>query len=682
MAEKADVPVDIDAPVNILIVDDRPENQLALRAILSMPGYRIVSATSGPEALRRLLDEDFAVLLIDVVMPGMSGLELASLIRQRERTATVPIVFLTAQSTDASLAYEGYQAGGVDYLVRPLVPETVRAKVAVFADLFRQSRRIEEQARLLVKAERDANELQLLELRIANDRHYRNLAEAIPQIVWTARPDGVVDYFNRRWFEYTGLSAQETGGTWEGALSPEDVPRCREDWQDRRRQERMFQIECRLRRGSDGAFRWHLCRAAPERSTTGAIVSWLGTFTDIEDQKAAHAALTEFKGTLDAVLDTVLIFDPDDGRLLYTNEGASVLVRYSEEDLRHMKLVDLLAEHDPDRLRELLAPVRNASSAVVTLETKVRRRDGLTVPVEMSLQLIQVDGGRVVAIARDITDRKRAQLERELLYREAVDAIRARDEFLSIASHELRTPLASLQLQLRLVLRPSPKDQVVLHDQTKARLEAATKQTERLNKLIGELMDVSKIAAGRLSLHLEETDLSALVRDVVLRLGDEATKARSAISLAAPVPVVGLWDRVRIEQVVTNLLTNALKFGGGSPIDLVVESAGRVSRVSVRDHGIGVAPEDAERIFQRYEQAVSARAYGGMGLGLYIVRQIVEAHGGTIRVESEPGSGSTFTVDLPIEPAATRSEQGPAPASDEVERDEEEKPGAEPIADR
>jgi PAS domain S-box-containing protein len=678
MAEKGDT------PVNILVVDDRPENHVALRAILSMPGYRIVGATSGPEALRQLLDEDFAVLLIDVVMPGMSGLELASIIRQRERTATVPIVFLTAQSTDAGLAYEGYQAGGVDYLVRPLAPETVRAKVAVFADLYRKSRRIEEQARLLVSAERDANELRLLELRIANDRHYRYLAEAIPQIVWTARPDGVVDYFNQRWFEYTGLSAQETGGSWERALCQDDVPRCREQWHDRLRQARMFQVECRLRRGSDGTFRWHLCRAAPERSTTGAVISWLGTFTDIEDQKRAHAALTEFKGTLDAVLDTVLIFDPNDGRVLYANEGASALVRYSEEELRHMKLIDLLSEHDSDGLRELLAPVRDASSAVVTIETKVRRKDGLTVPVEMSLQLIRVDGGRIVAIARDITDRKRAQLERELLYREAVDAIRTRDEFLSIASHELRTPLASLQLQLQMLLRPSAKDPPAagLSDQIKARLGAATKQAERLNQLIGELMDVSKIAAGRLSLHLEETDLWALVREVLLRLGDEAAKARCPISLVEPVAVVGRWDRVRIEQVVTNLLTNALKFGAGSPIDVVVESTGHRGRVSVRDRGIGVAPEDTERIFHRYEQAVSARDYGGMGLGLYIVRQIVEAHGGTIRVESEPGSGSTFIVDLPFEPVVPRGEEDRALSDVEIERDDDEKPGAPPHADR
>ena len=417
---------------------------------------------------------------------------------------------------------------------------------------------------------------------------------------------------------------------------------------------------------------------------TGAVVSWLGTFTDIEEQKRTHAALTEFKGTLDAVLDTVLIFDPDDGRVLYANEGASVLVRYSEEELRHMRLIDLLAEHDSDGLRELLAPVRSASSAVVTIETKVRRRDGLTVPVEMSLQLIQVDGGRVVVIARDITDRQRAQLERELLYREAVDAIRARDEFLSIASHELRTPLASLQLQIRLLLRQSPKDPmaVPLSDQTKARLEGASKQTERLNQLVGELMDVSKIAAGRLSLHLEETDLSAIAREAALRFGDEATKARCAIDLAAPVPVVGLWDRVRVEQVVTNLVTNALKFGAGAPIDVIVESTGTVGRVSVRDRGIGVAPEDAERIFHRYEQAVSARTYGGMGLGLYIVRQIVEAHGGTIRLESEPGSGSTFIVDLPFEPVAPRSEEDRALTGDEIERDEEEKPAVEPRADR
>ena len=163
-------------PVQILVVDDHPENRTALRAILSSRDYRIVEASSGAEALRRLLDEEFAVLLIDVVMPEMNGFELAAAIKERERTAAIPILFLTAQATDVDLVYRGYRVGAVDYLVKPLVPEMVRAKVAVFAELFRQRKRIEQQAALLLEAERNENEFRLIELQLASERRYRTLA--------------------------------------------------------------------------------------------------------------------------------------------------------------------------------------------------------------------------------------------------------------------------------------------------------------------------------------------------------------------------------------------------------------------------------------------------------------------------------------------------------------------------
>ena len=635
-------------PVQILVVDDHPENRTALRAILSSPDYRIVEAGSGTEALLRLLEEDFAVLLIDVVMPDMSGFELAAAIKERERTAAVPIVFLTAQATDVDLVYKGYEVGAVDYLMKPLVPEMIRAKVAVFAQLFREKRRNEQQAALLLEAERNENEFRLIELRLASDRRYRNLAQAVPHIVWTARADGAVDYFNQRWFEYTGLSVEHAAGSWLGILHADDSARCRTDWENAVRSGEMFQAECRLRRASDGAFRWHLCRAVPERSTAGQILSWIGTFTDIEDQKRAQAIQAEFKGTLDAEPDAVMIFEPRNWRILYVNHGAAVLLGYSRDELLRMAPADFMAEHDDIGFRQVLAPLLEGSQPHILLETKFRRHPP-AVLIDVSLQLIRIGADRIVSIARDITERKRTQLERELLYREAVDAIRARDEFLSVASHELRTPLSALQLQIQTLLQPPRRSpQAVLSpEQIKAKLETAYRQIERLTRLIGELMDVSRITAGRLRLEPEEIDLSAVVRDVVGRLREEASRTGSYVEVSAVTPVVGMWDRIRVEQVVANLLTNAFKFGSGKPIEITVEERGPTGRLVVVDHGIGIAPEDVERIFQRYEQAISSRAFGGLGLGLYIARQIIEAHGGAIRVESQPGAGSKFTVDLP-----------------------------------
>ena len=642
-------------PVQILVVDDSPENRTALRAILSARDYRIVEAGSGAEALLRLLEEDFAVLLLDVVMPEMSGFELAAAIKQRERTAAVPILFLTGQATDVDLVYSGYRVGAVDYLIKPLVPEMVRAKVAVFAQLFREKKRNEQQAVRLLEAERNENEIRLIRLQLASERRYRTLAQAVPHIVWTARPDGAVDYFNQRWFEYTGRSVEEASGSWLGILHADDLERCRTCWENAMRSGEMFQAECRLRRASDGAFRWHLCRAVPERSPTGQILSWVGTFTDIEDQKHAQAIQAEFKGTLDAEPDAVMIFEPRNWRILYVNHGASVLLGYSKDELLRMAPADFMAGHDSSGFREVLGPLLQGSQPHILLETKFRRRDPLASPIDVSVQLIRIGADRIVSIARDITERKRTQLERELLYREAVDAIRARDEFLSVASHELRTPLSTLQLQIQMLLQPPRRSpQAVLsREQMKPKLEMAFKQIARLTRLIEELMDVSRITAGRLRLDLEQIDLAAVVRDVVGRLGEEASRTHSSIEVRAATPVVGMWDLIRVEQVITNLLTNAFKFGHGKPIEITVEERGALGRLVVVDHGIGIAPEDVERIFHRYEQATSSRAVGGLGLGLYIARQIIEAHGGTIRVDSQRGAGSTFTIDLPRGAAAS-----------------------------
>jgi PAS domain S-box-containing protein len=648
------------APVNLLLVDDDAGNRNALRSILEAPDRRLVEASSADEALRRLLDQDFAVLLVDVVMPGMNGFELATAVKARERTAAVPIIFLTGQANEGADLHQGYLVGAVDYLVKPLRPEMVRAKVAVFVELYRQRQRIEQQAAQLVEVQRLDAHLQLAELQLASERRYRALADAIPDIVWTARADGEVDYFNRRWFEYTGLSGEESGGSWRGAVHPEDVPRCDSAWREALASGQMLQLECRLRH-LEGEHRWHLCRAVPERGASGPIVAWLGTFTDIEDQKRSEAVLAEFKGTLDAVLDAVFIFDADASSFLYVNQGASALLGYSRDELSRMRPLDVLVEHDEEAFRELLAPLRDGSKVVITLETQVRRRNAWTVPVELSLQFIQIDGGRMVSIARDITDRRNAQLERELLYREAVDAIRARDEFLSVASHELRTPISVLHLQIEMLQRSLDADPGAALPPEKARtkLELVARQTDRLSRLVGQLMDVSRIRAGRLRLELEEVDLAAIVRDVAARHGEEAARAGTQIRVGGVEVARGRWDRLRLEQVVTNLITNAMKFGLGQPVEISVDDHGPCAGLAVTDHGVGITAEDIERIFERYEQGTSARGRGGLGLGLYIVRQIVEAHGGTVRVESQAGAGSTFKVELPREPPAAKPEPDP-----------------------
>jgi signal transduction histidine kinase len=195
-------------------------------------------------------------------------------------------------------------------------------------------------------------------------------------------------------------------------------------------------------------------------------------------------------------------------------------------------------------------------------------------------------------------------------------------------------------------------------EERKTKLEKAARQVERLSELLDELMDVSKIRERLLRLELEDVDLAAVARDVVRRLTGQAGRPRGSIQLQAPAAVVGKWDRFRVEQVVTNLVANALKFGGGKPVELCVEGEGSCGRLVVRDRGIGIAREDIERIFKHYEQAISSRAYGGLGLGLFIAREIVEAHGGSIHAESQPGEGSTFTVALPRAPVNGQEPNG------------------------
>ena len=231
-------------------------------------------------------------------------------------------------------------------------------------------------------------------------------------------------------------------------------------------------------------------------------------------------------------------------------------------------------------------------------------------------------------------------------------AIGARDEFISIASHELKTPLTALKLRLTAAVRtqrqPAPREQGA-EEKLARSLAAAGTTADRLASLVDDLLDVSRLTAGRIGLHIEAVALLDLVRDVAGRLREQAAETGSRIAVDVPEAIIGSWDRSRLEQIVTNLLSNAIKYGGGKPILVAARAAGGRLRVDVKDEGPGISRADQSRIFHAFERVTTANRVGGLGLGLYIGRQIAVAHGGTLSVDSKPGHGSVFTLELPLE---------------------------------
>ncbi|WP_437989716.1 AAA family ATPase [Sorangium sp. So ce145] len=261
-------------------------------------------------------------------------------------------------------------------------------------------------------------------------------------------------------------------------------------------------------------------------------------------------------------------------------------------------------------------------------------------------------------LAQELASRAALALDNSRLFAEAQEAIERRDEFLLVASHELKTPLTSLTMQAHLLARLLPRLQraEVAPERIDAAIQLLDRQIARLAHLVNELLDVTRLNAGQLTLSRAPVDLAALAREVVERMHQQLTDARCRTQLELDEPVMGHWDPSRMEQVLINLLSNALKYGAGGLIHVIVRREGARAVLVVRDHGMGIAEADQARIFERFERAVSVRNFGGLGLGLYIVRWIVTSHGGTIRVESRPGAGATFIVELPLHPPEAETE--------------------------
>lgn len=368
---------------------------------------------------------------------------------------------------------------------------------------------------------------------------------------------------------------------------------------------------------------------------------------DLDGRKRSEAALRRLATVLQDSNDAITMQDLE-GRILAWNRGAVQMYGYSEREALQMNMDALVPEAELESARGFRRAIRRGEQ-VLSLEVKRKTKDGRVLDVWLTTTKLVDDGGHPVAIAtteRDITQRKKSERDMERLLDELTHALRARDEFLSIASHELKTPLLALKLRLEQLFLQTRRKAGSEAESIASGLEVALRQTGRLSRLVDDLLDMSRIASGRLSLEREEVNLSDLVRDSVARLREVIERGGCSVSLNVQADVVGRWDRLRIEQVLANLITNAVKYGG-TPIEVSVEVDASMAMIVVRDHGPGILESDQQRIFEQFVRA-APKGTGGLGLGLYITRQIVEAHGGAIRVESRPGAGATFFVTLPL----------------------------------
>jgi PAS domain S-box-containing protein len=516
---------------NILLVDDQPANLLALEAILEPLGYRLLRASSGQEALRAVLKEQIALILLDVQMPEMDGFEVASVLKSHARTRNIPIIFITALSRDAEHIFRGYKTGAVDFILKPLNPDILRSKVSVFVDLFLMGEQVKQQAALLRQRE-------LEELRQQSEHRFRTLVDAMPLTVFAANPQGHVYYGNRIWREYVGMPAESEADILAG-VHPEDSDRVRSAWQQAIGSGESIEIQYRLQRASDQTYRWMLGRVVPERDARGQVLGWIAVAADIDEQKKVEVTLQ----------------------------------RLSEQEQR----------------------------------------------------------------AR----------------REAEAASRSKDEFLAMVSHELRTPLTAILGWVSILRKGSISREKLEHA-----LQVIDRNVESQRKLIEDILEISRIVTGKLKLEMKPVNLPDLVAESfeAVRTSAEAKQITLAKQIIGTIPDSFKADPARLKQIVLNLVSNAVKFcSAGANVEVKAWSEGDRILIQVADTGPGIEPEVLPHLFDRFWQAdsTSTRQQGGLGLGLAIVRHLIELHGGTVRAESAGrGLGATFTVELPLNAAA------------------------------
>ena len=547
-----------------------------------------------------------------------------------------------------------------------------------------------------------------------SEQQIRQLADALPQIVWTATADGNLDYYNQRWYDYTGLTAEQSMKRgWQPVLHPDDLDRCIDRWTRALATGELYEIEYRFKRASDGSYRWYLGRAVPVRDSSGEILRWFGTGTDIEDYKQAEMAIKSLNETLeervqrrtaelarangelghsknklqsvlDAATQVAIIAADTQGVIEVFNSGAERMLQYQTDEM--VGLRTLASIHDPDECRERSAELSHEFGRLIEgnevltelarqgrfdeREWTYYRKDGSKLDVMLVVTAVRNPQGAIegfLGIATDITTRK--SLERELYLnnekleaqtRRAEEANLAKSEFLANMSHEIRTPMNGVLGMTELAL------ETPLTAEQREYMSTVKISADSLLTVINDILDFSKIEAGKLELdstpfHLRDF-IEETMRILALRAHQKDLELLFELDNALPEVVIG--DASRIRQILINLIGNAIKFTERGEVLLKVEGTTSESspadvelRFAVRDTGIGIVPERQEKIFQAFAQAdgTTTRRFGGTGLGLTISQRLVTMMNGRIWLESEVGKGSTFrfTVALKIGPSGS-----------------------------
>jgi signal transduction histidine kinase len=381
---------------------------------------------------------------------------------------------------------------------------------------------------------------------------------------------------------------------------------------------------------------------AVARALVPGVADWCGV--DLVDEKG------ELQPLAVAHADPVKEKLAHDLRARYPSDPASSGVAAAVRS----GAAELVADVSPDLLRarardeehfRALEQLGLGSVMFVPIPVRGRAAGALTLAVSHERRRFDQDD---VALACEVGRRAGTAIEKARAYAAVQDAVRSRDEFLAVAGHELRTPLAALMLLLETLKLSTAGGRVAKDpERVAARVDKTFAHAQRLARLVDGMLDVSRLADGRIELKPEPLDLAVLVGETCERFADDAARAGCTLDIHVATECTGEWDASRLEQVVSNLVTNALKYAPGTRVDIHLACDGDRATITFEDRGIGIAADDRERIFDRFGRAVSERNYPGLGLGLWISRELVAAHGGTLDVESEPGRGSTFTVSLP-----------------------------------